>query len=126
MHLLDRERFTANECNFHQARSQDAAEGTFVGFAGGSMNDAKVCFAIPNLFFRSFAHYLVLRSLFSIINRYQASMPFENFLLLPSLQYRCGSSPFFRLSSDAFSSYSDGQTSEGIKYGSQPSMPNHD
>ena len=41
-----------------------------------------MCLAIP---FRPFTHCLVLRSLFSIINRY----------LLPSLLYRYGSSPIF-------------------------------
>ena len=77
------------------------------------MNGAKVCFAIPNLFFRSFTHYLVLRSIFSIINLYQASIPFEIFFFtVTTVQVRI--IPDFRLSSDAFFSYSVVQTSRGV------------
>ena len=85
--------FSARDCNFHQARSQDARFVRFADSLDGSMNDAKECFAIPNLFFRSFTHYLVLRSLFNI---YKASIPFDvtpvQVLIIPD----------FRLSSDAF------------------------
>ena len=119
---LSHESFSAKDCNFHQARSQDTTECIFISFADGLdelMNDAKVCFAIP---FCSFTHYLVLRRLFSIINHYQASIHFD----VTPVQIQI--IPDFHLSSDAFSSYSDVQTSGGIKYGSQPSMPltNHD